>query len=104
MVGWLAYDGDQKKAKSYLQQVIPPVELWRNKIGAHFAMHSPRSENAADLAMSVMFPLSFNNDAFYTGLLTLSIKTENTQSASLQEMQWSLTHTHRALIQRYWPR
>ncbi len=103
MVGWLVNDGDSKKATDYLKRVIPPVKLWRDKVGAHFARHSPKGENAADLAMSVMFPISFDDDAFYTGSLTLKINRAGKQSTSQQDMRWSLTHTHRDLIPRFWP-
>jgi len=103
MVGWLVNNGDSKKATGYLNRVIPPVKLWRDKVGAHFARHSPRGENIADLAMSVMFPISFENDAFYAGSWTLTLGTGGKSFKSRQDMRWSLTHTHRDLISRYWP-
>lgn len=103
MVGWIVNEGNSKKATDYLKQVIPPVKLWRDKVGAHFARHSPRDENAADLAKSVMFPIAFDDDAFYTDPFTLTVNTGARQSTSRQDMRWSLTHIHRDLIPRYWP-
>lgn len=103
MVGWLANDGDSREAREYMQTVLPQVYLWRHKVAAHFAIIDPqRRDNAADLAMSVMFPISFDNDAFYTGSFTLTITKGGTKSTSRQDMRWSLTHTHRDLVDRYW--
>ena len=104
MVGWLAYDQDSSKATDYLKKVIPPVKLWRDKVGAHFARTSPRkSDTPADLAKSVMFPLSFDDGAFYAASFTLTLSSRGKSSTSFRDMRWSLTHTHRALIPRYWP-
>ena len=103
MVGWLANDGDSREAREYMQTVLPQVYLWRHKVAAHFAIIDPqRRDNAADLAMSVMFPISFDNGAFYTGSFTLTITKGGTKSTSRQDMRWSLTHTHRDLVDRYW--
>ena len=41
LVGWLV-NGDPEKAKNYLQKVLPEVSLWRNKVGAHFALVDQR--------------------------------------------------------------
>ncbi len=104
MVGWLANGGDSTKAVDYLKQVIPPIKLWRDKVGAHFARTSPRKDDTpADLAKSVMFPISFDDDAFYAGSLTIGMTISGKKSTSRRDMRWSLTHTHRCLIPRYWP-
>jgi hypothetical protein len=104
MVGWLVNGGDSKKARQYMQRVLPAVKLWRHKVGAHFAATAPRSEDTlADLAMSVMFPVAFDDDAFYTGALRLIMRHGTRTSASRTDMRWSLTHTHRELAARYWP-
>lgn len=104
MVGWLAYSEDSTKATDYLKQVVPPVKLWRDKVGAHFARISPRKDDTpADLAMSVISPIPFDDDAFYAGSLRLSLSEGGILSTSRPDMRWSLTHTHRNLIPRYWP-
>lgn len=107
MVGWLANGGNSKKAREYMERVLPQVYLWRNKVGAHFARHTPKltgknKDTPADLAMSVMFPIGFINDAFYASPFKLSLR-QSGRLSTTQNMQWSLTHTHRALIPRYWP-
>jgi hypothetical protein len=92
------------KAREYMKHVLPEVYLWRHKVAAHFAIIDPRNDdNAADLAMSVIFPVSYDDDAFYTGSLKLTINTRGKQSTSRQDMRWSVTHTHKKLIPRYWP-
>ncbi len=104
MVGWLVNSGDSTKAREYMKRVLPEVYLWRHKVAAHFAIIDPRKEdNVADLAMSVIFPVSYDDDAFYTGSLMLSLNMSGKQSTNRQDMRWSLTHTHHDLVPRYWP-
>ncbi len=104
IVGWLANNGDSSKAREYLKRVLPRVYLWRNKVAAHFAMIDPKKDdNPADLAKSIMFPISFDNDAFYADSLTIRMSTGSKKSTSRKDMRWSLTYTHRNLIPRYWP-
>jgi len=104
MVGWLVYGGDSTKARGYMGGVLPQVYLWRHKVAAHFAIIDPRKDdNPADLAKSVMFPISFDGDAFYANSLTLTLSRGGKSSTSRQDMRWSLTHVHRALTPRYWP-
>ena len=100
MVGWLANSGDSNRAREYMECVLPQVYLWRHKVAAHFAIIDPRrDDSAADLARSVMFPIFFCDDAFYAGSLPIIGKLYTGH----QNMRWSLTHTHRDLIPRYWP-
>jgi len=104
MVGWLTHEQNPTNAREYVKRVIPAVYVWRNKVAAHFAITDPREEDSpADLAMSVMFPISFYDDAFYAGLLRLSVGKSGKSSTSRRDIRWSLTHTHRELITRYWP-
>lgn len=104
LVGWLANNNDSTKAREYMERVLPQVYLWRHKVAAHFAIINPRKDDsAADLAKSVMFPISFEDDAFYTNSLKLTQSSGGKTSTSRQDMRWSLTHTHNSLIPRYWP-
>jgi len=108
LVGWLANNGDSIKAREYMERVLPQVYLWRHKVAAHFAIIDPQTkgrhpDTAADLAKSVMFPLSFDDDAFYANSLGLTMTQKGKSSTSRHDMRWSLTHTHRNLISRYWP-
>ena len=126
LVGWLVNGGNTFKATKYLQRVLPEVYIWRNKVGAHFARIDPRDEDTpADLAKSVMFPISFDDDAFYVDSLVLTMASGDEKhprpegisdrrwrllmmsgregSSSRKDMRWSLTHTHEMLSARYWP-
>jgi len=104
LVGWLVNGGDTAKATEYLKHVLPEVYVWRNKVGAHFARTFPRGKDTpADLAKSVMFPISFDDDAFYAGSLVLVMTSKGQRSSSRKDMRWSLTHTHQQLSTRYWP-
>ena len=103
LVGWLATRGDSKKAIAYVERVIPCVKTWRDKVGAHFALVSPNEKDTpADLAGSVIPHLSFEDNTFYVGSLTLNIASEDRGSSSSARMRWSLTQTHKRLTSRYW--
>ena len=98
LVGWLVNGGNTVRADEYLRRVLPEVSVWRNKVGAHLALTDPRKEDTPlDLARSVMFPLSFFEDAFYADALLVF------GSPTRPHRKWSLTHTHRQLSSRYWP-
>lgn len=104
MVGWLGNDGDSKRATEYVQRVMPSVYIWRNKVAAHFARTDPRPEDtAADLAASVIFPVSFHENAFYANSWTVGLGRGSQRTTSRQNMTWSLTNTHFGLCERYWP-
>lgn len=104
MVGWLAGDGDSVAARRYMERVLPEVHLWRNKVGAHFARIDPNKEdNVADLTLSVLYPIAYYDDAFYTPPITLSLSKNGEQVTNRQDMRWSLTHVHRDLTPRFWP-
>ena len=124
LVGWLLNKGDTKAAKKYQDSVLGNVLRWRNKVGAHFAQADPHKDDTpAALSQSVMFPIGFRDDAFYSPPFTLTLSSENQEnpkpngnadwcwrllrrckpgtSRSGPEMTWSLTRTHRELSERY---
>ena len=104
LIGWLVHGQDKKKARAYVEHVMPEVKLWRDKIGAHFSLVSPHpSDNPADLAMSVMFPIEFHDRSFQTSSLSLSLGGGGVSHTSRGGMTWSLTETHKQLSQRFWP-
>ena len=52
----------KKAVGDYVDSVseLAEVQIWRNKVGAHFAITDPyRDDNIATLDMSVVFPVSF---------------------------------------------
>jgi hypothetical protein len=106
--GWLTHGQDTKKANKYVERVMPEVKLWRDKVAAHFAITDPRPggkypDNPADLVKSVMFPIAWNDRAFWTNSLQLSIGTGTQVHSSRSGMDWSLTETHQKLSERFWP-
>lgn len=97
-------------------------------MGAHFALVDPKErgdskDSEADLAKSVMTPVAFQGDAFYTDTFQLRISHRNSDQGrtrgkadwwwslrrsvpdtvwSNHKMGWSLTKTHLELSRRYW--
>lgn len=124
LVGWLLNKENTKAAKKYQDSVLGNVLRWRNKVGAHFAQADPHKDDSpAVLAQSVMFPVGFRDDAFYSPPFTLTLRSEIQEnpnpvsiadwrwrllrksgsgfSRSGPEITWSLTRTHRKLSDRY---
>lgn len=133
LVGWLAHenvsdkDARKNKGRDYLSETLPEVQTWRHKVGAHFALTDPRKEPDADLASSVLFPISFWDDTFHAGAVRilgpvkrgdrpiadgsaiaswrkrlLSRPVDDTAPEQV-DWDWSLTQVHRQLKARYWP-
>ncbi|MBN1376069.1 MAG: hypothetical protein JXA01_07940 [Dehalococcoidia bacterium] len=106
LVEWLANNSkEEKNTPNYIDKVIPQVHLWRNKVGAHFAKIKPKKDkdNAADLLFNTMYPISFDNDAFYASSTKMVIIKGGTKHESRDDMRWSLTKTHNELVKRYPP-
>ena len=124
LVGWLLNKESTKAAKKYQDSVLGNVLRWRNKVGAHFTQADPhRDDSPAVLAQSVMFPVGFRDDAFYSPPFTLTLSSEIQEnpnpgsiadwrwrllrkprsglSRSGPEITWSLTRTHKKLSDRY---
>jgi hypothetical protein len=102
LVGWLAHGRNGHRADAYVGRIIPSVRVWRNKVGAHFAITDPRKEDtAAVLESSVMFPIGFVNGRFQTQPFIVSMRRGGKASSTRADMSWSLTDVHRLLAQRY---
>lgn len=89
----------------YVRSVVElsDVLVWRNKVGAHFAITAPyKQDNVATLDMSVMFPVSFANGKYRVGALTL-IRKDATGAHTSEIPCWSVTEVFEALVPRYWP-
>jgi hypothetical protein len=82
---------------------LSSVLVWRNKVGAHFAITDPRKDdNPATLDLSVIFPVSFRDTRFYVGDMALTRKTQSGVHTSALPT-WSVTEVFESLIPRYWP-
>jgi hypothetical protein len=80
------------------------VVVWRNKVGAHFAITAPhKSDNIATLDMSIMFPVTFSNSQYRVGEWTLT-RNNSSGSHSSAIPCWSVTEVFENLIPRYWPK
>lgn len=83
---------------------LDAVLKWRHKVGAHFAITAPRSDdNVATLDMSVMFPVTFTNGRYRVGELSLT-RTIAGVSHTSEIPCWSVTEVFESLLPRYWPR
>jgi hypothetical protein len=82
---------------------LSDVVVWRNKVGAHFAITAPhKSDNHSTLDMSIMYPVTFTNGQYRVGELTLTWKNSSgTHNSAIP--CWSLTEVFEKLIPRYWP-
>jgi hypothetical protein len=105
MIGWVRKeeDPDAPVPEDYLKAVLPEVFVWRNKVAAHFARHTPKKDTMAEQEASVFPPLGFENDAFYASLMTFGTTREGVTSTSEAIRPWSLTKVHLGLRARYGP-
>ncbi len=83
----------------YVQNAIPDIYVWRNKVSAHFAATDPfRDDNMGTLEQSIMNPVSYRSPYFYVGLFKW-----NTAGTQSQLPSWALTETYECLSGRFWP-
>jgi hypothetical protein len=104
---WSIVDvGNPKNSKTikthctnYVEEVIPEINRWRNKIAAHFAITAPfNSDNQALLEFSAMNNITYSKPHFYAGALQYC--SEGTES---DLPKWSVTETFSTLAPRLWP-
>ena len=76
----------------YLSSIpeLADVQVWRNKVFAHFAITDPRKhDNLTTLDMSVIFPVSFNGNYVVGGMTMTRFGSSGSETAALPE--WSVT-------------
>jgi hypothetical protein len=79
------------------------VSVWRNKVFGHIAITYPfGDDNPATLAMSAMFPVTFENGRYVVGGLTHG-RQEAGQIHTSELPRWSLTEVYESLVPRFWP-
>ena len=87
--------------EAYVKAVLPEVKLWRDKVSAHFAFHTPRSKDTpADVFASIIPPTAFHNGRFVAGAYQATI-TRKGQTSTSQLLPWSLTEVQEKLRARY---
>ena len=102
LVGWLTYR-QPSQAQAYVKRVMPRLSDYRNKVAAHVALASPRGDNDADLELSVMTYLIYNNGRLMAGALKPEIESKDGAVTPSRDYGWSLTAAHETLTPRYWP-
>ena len=97
-------DPERPKAKKYVEQVIPAVFMYRNKVAAHFVWSlDDNRDNEAEKLASIIPQISFINDSFHTASFTTFVRSGGKPSDSSKLQEWSLCKVHETLRARYWP-
>lgn len=94
---------NSKKIKNhctkYVEEVIPEIHRWRNKIAAHFAITAPfNGDNQALLEFSAMNNITYSKPHFYAGAIQY-----NSEGTASDLPKWSVTETFLTLAPRLWP-
>jgi hypothetical protein len=88
----------------YVEKVIPEVKVFRDKVAAHFAGTTKnKQDNEAERLASLLPPLTFEDDSWYVGAMTLGLSGGGKVSTSEAIKPWSLCRVHEELRKRYWP-
>ena len=88
-----------RHCKKYVEDCIPEIYLWRNKVAAHFAATDPfKDDSLGTLEQSLMNSISFSNGYYRVGQFHWVTAGEK---ALLK--QWSVTETFEQLSPRFWP-
>jgi hypothetical protein len=83
----------------YVQEAVPDIYRWRNKVAAHAAATDPfAGDTLGTLEQSIMNFVVYKDQLFYAGAMTL---VSGNTVAELPE--WSLTETYSRLRKRFWP-
>lgn len=86
---------------AYASRVAPEAYMWRDKIGAHRAIHSPsNSETLSMLISSMTISIGFGAGRYRTPGATVS---QPGVSDALPTKPWSVTETYEKLAPRLWP-
>jgi hypothetical protein len=106
-IGRIAYLNDNTRSRphAYAQKIIPDVLAFRDKVAAHFAWTTKhKQDNDAERVMSVLPQLTFSDDSFHVGSISLSLKKDGKVSKSDTVTPWSICKVHEKLKERYWPK
>jgi hypothetical protein len=82
---------------------LADVKVWRDKVGAHFAITDPRkTDNVATLDMSVIFPVTISKGRYFVGEFQMT-RRNSTWVFTSEIPSWSVTEVFEAIFPRYWP-
>ena len=82
----------------YAKKVIPEIQLWRNKVSAHFAATDPIGDTLGTIELTVFSFVTYVKPYFEVGGANFS-----TQGESSEFKRWSVTETYDILTPRFWP-
>jgi hypothetical protein len=105
-IGTIAYHRDQNRPKpdKYVDNVIPDVKAFRDKIGAHTAWSmSNGRDNKAERLASVLPQLAIVDYTFMVSVFHVILTSGGKRSDSFNLKSWSVSRVHKALRKRYWP-
>jgi hypothetical protein len=99
----LRHDPERPLPRDYAQQVIPEVVTFRDKVAAHFAgLTNNKRDNEAERLASLLPPLTFEDDSWYVGGMTVGVSVDGKGCTSEAIKRWSLCRVHEQLRNRYW--
>jgi hypothetical protein len=105
-IGTIAYQQGEKRSEpdKYVEEVIPAVKVFRDKIGAHTAWSmNSRRDNEAERLASVFPQLAIHDNTFIVSVFHVSMTSGGKRSDSYKLKSWSVTRIHKMLRGRYWP-
>lgn len=92
---------EHKRPSGYVDEIIPSVKLWRDKIGAHFAVTTPtKRDNDAMKSLSIYNSIRLRNGVVEVVPLQVRSLEEGRQSEAALK-RWALTEVHERLEERY---
>jgi hypothetical protein len=93
---------DSQTPKQYVENVIPNLKWFRDKIGAHYSRASnDKRDNEADRIASVLYQIGFDNGKFQAPFWQVSISKNGRSIQDTNRGPWSITEIHKMLAERY---
>jgi len=88
---------------AYVNEVIPDVKVFRDKVAAHFAWStSNRKDNDAERMASILPNLAWVDNRFAIGGWSVYLPKGNGVFESGEIPSWSVSAVHGGLCERYW--
>lgn len=103
IIDQIKYDSKEKDVsdycKKYVEEAVPVIYLWRNKIAAHFAATDPyKTDNLSNINGSLTNFISYSRPYYCAHKTKLVVGHEPSVFGD-----WSITESFETLSQRYWP-
>jgi len=90
----------KKHIKDRLQETIPEIVKWRNKVGAHYALTDPRNDDNLVTLINSVLPVSYKRPFFTTGFY--SFKNQFMPEGEVSQIPtWSITKEFDRLREEY---